>query len=81
MGESALQWQPQGEGHKKQEKTMSRTFVNFSQVKTEGATTPQLNTFGFKRIHYLAEIISFLTQNFSLDVKPMDDSARIYEFI
>ena len=48
----------------KQEKAMSWTLVNFSQVKTEIATTPQLNTFGFKRIHYLAEIIRFLTQIF-----------------
>ena len=43
-----------------QEKAISWTFVNFSQVKTETATTPQLNTFGFKRIHY--DI--FLTQIF-----------------
>ena len=39
MGESSLWSQAQGEGHKKQEKVMSRTFVNFSQVKTETATT------------------------------------------
>ena len=51
MGESALQSQAQGEGHKKPEEAMSRTCVNFSQVKTETETTPQLNTFGFKRIH------------------------------
>ena len=51
MGESALRSQGQGEGHKKQEKAVSRTFVKFSQVKTETATTPQLNTFGLKRIH------------------------------
>ena len=51
MGETALRSQAQGEGHKKQEKAISRTFVNFPQVKTETATTPQLNTFGFKRIH------------------------------
>ena len=77
MGESALRSQVQGAGHKKQEKAMPRTFVNFSQVKTETATTPQLNTFGFNRIvTLLAEIISFLTQNFSLDLEPMDDSAE-----
>ena len=77
MGESALQTQVQGAGHKKQEKAMLRTFVNFSQVKTETATTPQLNTFGFNRIvTLLAESISFLTQNFSLDLEPMDDSAE-----
>ena len=40
-----------GRGQKKQEEAMSLTFVNFSQVETETATTPQLNTFGFKRIH------------------------------
>ena len=39
-----------GEGHKKQEKAMSQTFVNFSQVKTETATTLELNTFGFNGI-------------------------------
>ena len=50
MGESSLWSQAQGEGHKKQEKVMSRTFVNFSQVKTE--LQPQLNTFGFKRVHF-----------------------------
>ena len=49
MGESALRSQVQ-EGHKEQEKGMSRTFIKFSQVKTETATTPQLNTFGFNRI-------------------------------
>ena len=62
----------------KQEKAMSWTFVNFSQVKTETATTPQVNTFGFKRIHY---DIFFNPNFFSLDVEPMDDSARIYEFV
>ena len=51
MGENALRSQVLGEGHKKQEEAMSRIFLNFSQVKTETATTPQLNTFGFKRIH------------------------------
>ena len=40
MGESLLWSQTQGEGHKKQEKkVISRTFINFSQVKTETATT------------------------------------------
>ena len=39
IGENALWSQAQGEGHKKQEKVMSRTFINFSQVKTESATT------------------------------------------
>ena len=52
MGESALRSQALGEAHKKQEKVMSWSFVNFSQVKTETATTPQLNTFGFKRVHW-----------------------------
>ena len=47
MGGSALWSQVQGEGQKKQEEAMSRTFVNFSQVETETATTPQLYTFGF----------------------------------
>ena len=51
MGNSALRSQAQREACKKQEKVMSRTFVNFSQVKTETATTPQLKTFGFKRVH------------------------------
>ena len=39
MGESALWSQVQREGHKKQEKVMSRIFINYSQVKTETATT------------------------------------------
>ena len=39
MVESSLWSQAQGERHKKQEKVMSRTFVNFTQVKTEIATT------------------------------------------
>ena len=51
MGGSALRSQAQGEGQKKQEEAMLRTFVNFSKVETETATTRQLNTFGFKRIH------------------------------
>ena len=57
---------------------MSRTLVNFSQVETETATTPQLNTFGFKRIH--CDIIwqksCVLTQNLLLDLEPMDKSAE-----
>ena len=51
MGESALRSLGQGEGHKKQEKVMSRTYVNLSQVKRETAMTPQLITFGSKRVH------------------------------
>ena len=47
MGGSALRSQVQGEGQKKQDEAMSQTFVNFSQVETETATTPQLYTFGF----------------------------------
>ena len=79
MGESALWSQAQGEGHKKQEKVISWSFINFSQK-----LQPQLNTFGFKRVHFdiiWQKIISFLTQSFSLDVEPMNESARIYEFV
>ena len=50
MGESALWSQVQGEGHKKQEKVMYGTFVNFLQVKTETATTAKY--FGFKRVYF-----------------------------
>ena len=44
MGESALRSQVKGEGHKKQEKVMSQTFVKFfvkgeTKVKKETATT------------------------------------------
>ena len=72
------------ERHKKQAKAMFWTFINFSQVETETAHTPQLNTFGFKRAHcdiIRQKLSVFLTQNFSLDVEPMADNAGIYEFV
>ena len=47
---SALRSQAKGKRHKKQEKVMSRTFVNFF-VKGETKIKPQLNTFALKRVH------------------------------
>ena len=79
MGESSLWSQAQGEGHKKQEKVMSRTFVKSHRLKQK--LQPQLNTFGFKRVHFNRNYQFFLAQMLSLDVETMNDSARFYEFV
>ena len=58
MGESSLWSQAQGEGHKKQKKVMSRTFVNFSQVKQNCNHSLILLVL---REFILTEIISFFS--------------------
>ena len=48
MVEGALQSQTQGEGHETRKSDVVDIPEFFSQVKTETATTPQLNTFVLK---------------------------------